>query len=198
MLTKEQIQNKVYYDRSTGEFFMVKTKGRMLVNDPLGAIVPSGHTVITVDGIKLMAHHLVMLYEYGISTKKIVDHIDGDPSNNKRENLRLVSHQENMKNKAINKNNKTGINGVQFIDGLYLLFISGEYICSSKSKKDIKKISVSELKKRGFHKNHGERPPVNIDKIKERVSIRRKHCRSGNYERSKTLEKVRGVRGDTQ
>ena len=112
--------------------------------------MPSGHTIITVDGIKLMAHHLVMLYEYGISTKKIVDHIDGDPSNNKRENLRLVSHQENMKNKAINKNNKTGINGVQFVDGLYLLFISGKYICSSKSKEDIKKISVSELKKEGF------------------------------------------------
>lgn len=194
MLTKKQIQNKVYYDRSTGEFFVIKTKRSRLASDPLGSALNSGYILITVDGIKFMAHHLVMLYEYGIYTDKVIDHIDGNPSNNKKENLRIVSHKVNMKNKATNRNNKTGINGVQLIGGTYYLFVSGKYICSSKSKTEIKKRSVSELKKEGFHKNHGERPPVDVDEIKRKVEVRRKHCRRGDYERAETLKKVRMIR----
>lgn len=42
------------------------------------------------------------------------DHIDRDPLNNKRSNLRLVRHSENMRNKKVPKNNKSGTKGVHW------------------------------------------------------------------------------------
>lgn len=41
-----------------------------------------------------------------------VDHINGNPSDNRKLNLRIVSHLENMQNKKIYKNNASGIIGV--------------------------------------------------------------------------------------
>lgn len=43
-----------------------------------------------------------------------VDHIDGDPSNNCRNNLRISCHMENMWNTKLRRGNKTGYKGVSF------------------------------------------------------------------------------------
>lgn len=43
-----------------------------------------------------------------------IDHIDGNPSNNKIENLRLVDPVINARNKPMMKSNKSGIHGVCF------------------------------------------------------------------------------------
>lgn len=42
----------------------------------------------------------------------MIDHIDGNPANNLISNLRLVNHRQNMLNRKIGKNNKTGVTGV--------------------------------------------------------------------------------------
>tara|TARA_R110002124_G_scaffold135088_1_gene297947 strand:+ start:148 stop:630 length:483 start_codon:yes stop_codon:yes gene_type:complete len=44
----------------------------------------------------------------------VVDHINGDILNNCRDNLRVVSRQENSMNQGINKNNKSGVSGVHW------------------------------------------------------------------------------------
>ena len=43
-----------------------------------------------------------------------IDHMDGNPLNNQKHNLRLCTHSENMMNKKIYKSNKSGYTGVHW------------------------------------------------------------------------------------
>src|SRR6476660_298673 len=61
-------------------------------------------------------HRLIMNYPDGM----IVDHINGDPLDNRRENLRIVTHHQNAMNSARRSDNKTGYKGVAVLQsGLY-------------------------------------------------------------------------------
>lgn len=59
------------------------------------------------------AHRIVYLLHYcSIDSKCVIDHIDGNPFNNKIENLRSVTCSENTRNRSKNKNNSSGLFGV--------------------------------------------------------------------------------------
>lgn len=47
-------------------------------------------------------------------TDKVIDHIDGDPFNNRKSNLRLITQSQNTKNSCIAKTNTSGFKGVCF------------------------------------------------------------------------------------
>lgn len=44
----------------------------------------------------------------------VVDHIDGDPFNNRRSNLRAVTHAQNCQNRKVPADNKSGYRGVSW------------------------------------------------------------------------------------
>lgn len=57
----------------------------------------------------------VQIHRYILGAKKgeIIDHIDGDPSNNQCSNLRLVTQSQNNANQiGAKKNSKSGVKGV--------------------------------------------------------------------------------------
>ena len=63
----------------------------------------------TKDGLcNKLLHRIIM----GDPDGEFIDHINRDPLDNRRENLRIVSIQENNMNVSISKRNKSGIAGV--------------------------------------------------------------------------------------
>jgi hypothetical protein len=61
----------------------------------------------------IQIHRIIYYLHYGyISNEMVVDHKNGNPSDNSILNLRLITYAENCRNKNISKNNRTGTNGV--------------------------------------------------------------------------------------
>ena len=56
----------------------------------------------------IMMHRVIMKPP----SNKEIDHIDGDGLNNQRNNLRICSHKQNLRNQGIPKNNTSGFKGV--------------------------------------------------------------------------------------
>jgi hypothetical protein len=60
--------------------------------------------------IRIFMHRFIMKPEKVM----VIDHLDGNPLNNQKNNLRICTHAENMRNSKINTNNKSGYKGVSF------------------------------------------------------------------------------------
>ena len=75
-------------------------------------ILNSGYVQTKSSGIRL--HNLIMNFEPNYNIDLEVDHINRIPTDNKKENLRICKHKENIRNVGIRKNNKSGITGVHF------------------------------------------------------------------------------------
>lgn len=58
--------------------------------------------------------HFIYMHKFvlGVENAIEVDHINGDSLDNQKSNLRTCTHQQNMANKRMQKNNKSGIKGV--------------------------------------------------------------------------------------
>ena len=63
---------------------------------------------IKLDGRHVKIHQLIIGKIDGL----VIDHIDRNPLNNKKSNLRHVTQKWNITNKAIQSNNTSGISGV--------------------------------------------------------------------------------------
>jgi hypothetical protein len=117
-MTYEEFAENFSYCPETGIITRLKAPcNSVKVGDEAGWIAKYSnlqYRCIEIKGSQYFAHRLAFL----AVTKKMpilhVDHIDGNGLNNKFSNLRLVSHELNMKNKRLYKNNNTGQPGVSY------------------------------------------------------------------------------------
>lgn len=110
----------VYYDETSpsGLRWKVNRKNQVKCGDVAGKrgrVIKGGHWFIKLDKKSYSIHNVVFILRHGkLEDDKIVDHIDGDGSNNCIENLRSVLPHHNMHNQKINSRNKSGIPGVRY------------------------------------------------------------------------------------
>ena len=73
----------------------------------------NGPRLVKVSGKMYLIHKVVWILHFGkIPDGYVVDHIDGNPSNNLITNLRVITQAENCRNQKLAKNNKSGVSGV--------------------------------------------------------------------------------------
>jgi len=79
-----------------------------------GRVFGDGYRQVYVNGCGYLAHRIVWLMATGSEPKGNIDHINGNRSDNRVENLRDVPQSDNQKNRGISSNNTSGVSGVYY------------------------------------------------------------------------------------
>lgn len=114
-LTQEILQKLFMYDPETGSMTVRLPQHRRKVGDEIGSVGSShGYREASVFSTTYLVHRLIWMYMTG-SFPAYIDHIDHNKLNNRWDNLREVSNQENIKNCSLSKNSLSRVNGVNQI-----------------------------------------------------------------------------------
>ena len=117
ILTVEYLHNRFDYDQNTGAFYHKHDFGSRYKKgdraDTPGHARLAGYRLVNVLSQKFLAHRVAWMYINGSFPDLLIDHINGDRSDNRIANLRTVGIKENIQNqRAPSKRNKTGFLGV--------------------------------------------------------------------------------------
>jgi len=93
MITQADVKELLQYETETGVFYTLNGKVS-------GGKNSKGYVLLRVKGEKHYAHRVAWLYVNGEWPVNQIDHINGIKSDNRIENLRQVTHQQNQFNKA--------------------------------------------------------------------------------------------------
>lgn len=110
------VRKMLNYDQATGVFtWAVSPAQAVKAGRVAGFKHPSGHRYISICGKDYGAHRVAWLYVYGVWPKLHIDHIDGDPANNRISNLREVSRTENLQHaRKARRGSRAGLLGVSY------------------------------------------------------------------------------------
>ena len=114
-LTKDRLKQLLEYSERSGLFVRKETTSSNAITGAVAGTTDAlGYVTIRVDGVSHKAHRLAWLYVYGAFPEKHLDHINGNPSDNKISNLRECTAAENQQNQKRRSDCKSGYTGVSF------------------------------------------------------------------------------------
>ena len=159
-INQKELKEFLSYHADTGIFIWNKRVSQAMKAGYIAGTSYGRNINIAIHGLVYQAHRLAWLYVTG-EWPDIIDHINHDSKDNRWVNLRSVTHQENMMNTSIRKDNSSGVTGV------YWNKKSNKWRAVIQHEK--KKIYLGEFndkdmaikhrrlaeKKYGFHANHG-------------------------------------------
>jgi hypothetical protein len=110
IITQDQVKDLFEY-RDGVLYRKVNTSPNARAGDKAGTLNGNGRIYTRVNSQKYLSHRIIFLMFYGY-LPQFIDHIDGNPLNNRIDNLRPVTSAENNRNAKIRKNNTSGVKGV--------------------------------------------------------------------------------------
>lgn len=161
MLTQELV--KELFDYKDGILInKINRSNNALSKSKAGSIdIQRGYVKIGINNKNYYLHRVIWLWHFGY-IPKVIDHINGNRSDNRIENLRDVNTQENTKNSSLRKDNKSGYVGVQWYPSRnkWVAYINinkkrktiGYFV----NKKDAIKTRLNYAKNNNYHPNHGK------------------------------------------
>ena len=114
-LTAKYVRSILTYSKKTGIFKWKhrSVRGFRSAGKIAGCADTSGHIQIKINGISYLAHRLAWLYVKGRWPSKQIDHENVTAADNRWQNLRRATHNDNTRNIGIPKHNTSGIKGVR-------------------------------------------------------------------------------------
>lgn len=126
-----------------------------------GYLTGYGYVNLSILGQKYTAHRVVYAMATGHWPKGEIDHINGDPTDNRIANLRDVAASENMKNRPRQCNNSSGVQGVRkkthSHKWIAFIYDGGKqiHLGTFDAKQDAIDARCRAELRYGFHPNHG-------------------------------------------
>jgi len=108
MITSEEVR-EIFEYKDGMLFWKMSPHQKIKVGERAGSIGGTGYRKIQLFKKTYKEHRLVWLWHYPLNDDEILDHIDRDKTNNKIENLRVLSQSENNRNSERCNNSITGI-----------------------------------------------------------------------------------------
>lgn len=110
-----EIYEALSYDAHTG---LVTWRLNRSSNVKAGAVAGwdngNGYRRIEIKGKRVYSHHVAWLFMTGEWPELEVDHINGDPSDNRPQNLRAANRFENTRNSSVRSHNQSGLKGAKY------------------------------------------------------------------------------------
>jgi hypothetical protein len=117
MLTPEHVRELLEYEFESGSLlWKVARGGTARLGTLAGTVRADGYRLIGICGGRYYAHRLAWMHFYGVLPSPLLDHINGDRSDNRICNLREAPgglNHHNLK-KARSDNQSSGLLGVTF------------------------------------------------------------------------------------
>lgn len=173
--SKEVLREFLSYSEADGKLFWKPRKAehfsgneaqcrsfnsRMAGREALAFADNKGYLCGRFMGKPYKSHRIIYKLAHG-EEPNVIDHIDGDKSNNRIANLRSVDVRQNSMNIAFRSDNKSGGHGVHFCSDsrkwIARIVVNGEYkFCGAYRVKELALAARKEAEiAHGFHPNHG-------------------------------------------
>jgi len=167
VINQGYLKTIMQYFPDTGEFFWLKNQNSnsIKIGDKVGFIKKTGSGSIyistSIHQKEYRLHRLAWLYMTGQFPKNVIDHINGNGTDNRWSNLRDVTHKENNRNMKLYDTNTSGITGVCFCNRskkwIARIMVDYKQVCLGCFGSIFDAVCARKNAERlyGFHKNHG-------------------------------------------
>lgn len=165
MISVEELKTFLSYDPSTGLVkWALNLNSRARVGREFGMKRRSKRTFYRfgkIHGVPYHTHHVAWAIYYGEWPDGFIDHVNHDGTDNRIENLRVVSVSENNKNMRLRKTNKSGHVGVSWFsrDKKWRVQVSvrgrNTHVGYFDNLEDAVASSKAAHESHGYHANHG-------------------------------------------
>lgn len=142
----EEVSSLLEYDHESGQLSWKKRPRELFVSDrsfrtwntryagTVAGTYCKGAVSIMIHRVAYSAHRVAWAIAYKEQPPVVIDHLDGDASNNRLSNLRATTQQINTKNRRKQTNNKSGITGIHFCTSRNKWVAQGHYTVDGKSR----------------------------------------------------------------
>jgi hypothetical protein len=126
--SRERLEELFSYDPETGIVLHRVHTWPKRIGKAAGFLDYYGYLNVQVDNRMYKLHRIIWKLVTGADPKQHIDHVDGNPNNNKLMNLREATNSQNQHNTRMSKNNTSGYKGVYLQDNLWAACIEANGI----------------------------------------------------------------------